>query len=66
MVILKGLPAMFWDMPFLIYQLLVSLCKASEDYSCCKDSLLILLEEFYNKGTLFLSCKTFSVGIIIF
>ena len=66
LVILTGLIAMFWDMPYLTNQLLLPLCKASGDFSCCKDSSLIMLEEFYNKGTLFLSCKTFSVDIIIF
>ena len=65
MVILRRPSAMFLCKASLTYQLLVSVSEASAD-TCCKDSSLIFSEEFYIKGTLFLSRENFSVVIIIF
>ena len=65
MVILRRLSAMFlWKARF-IYQLLISVSEASAA-ACCRDSSLIFPEEFFIKGTHFLSPKTFSVVVIIF
>ena len=57
---------MFWEKTHFIDQSVVPLCQAYTDYTCCKGSSLIVPQEFYIKGTLFLSHKTFSVVIIIF
>ena len=57
---------MFWDMARFINQSLVSLFLENADYTCKKDFSLKFSKDFYIKGTLFLSSKTFSLVIIIF
>ena len=66
LVILWGLSATFWDMASLINQSLVSLFQTQADYTCWKESSFKFWYEFYIKGTLFLSSKTFSVVIMMF
>ena len=56
---------MFSDEARFIDQILASLCQAQTDYTCCKDSSIVFSKEFYIKGTLFLSRKTFYLRIII-
>ena len=57
---------MFWAMAGFINQSLVSLFLENADYTFGKDFSLKFFQDFYIKGTLFLSSKTFSVVIIIF
>ena len=57
---------MFWAMPGFINQSLVSLFLENADYTFGKHFSLKFFSDFYIKGTLFLSSKTFSVVIIIF
>ena len=61
-----GLCAMCSNNARFINQTLVSLCQAKANYTCWKDSSFIFSQEFYIKATLFLSFKTFSVGITMF
>ena len=49
-----------------INQSLVFLFQAQADYTCWKDSSLKFWKEFYIKGTLFPSSKTFSVAVNMF
>ena len=57
---------MFWNIARFINQSTVCLFQAPADYTYFKDSPPKILSEFYIKGTLSLSHRTFSVGIIIF
>ena len=57
---------MFWNIARFINQSLVCLFQAQADYTCSKDSLPKMLQEFYIKSTLFLSSKFFSVLVVIF
>ena len=57
---------MFWGMAGFINQLLGFSLPGIISYTCWKDPSLKFSQEFYIKGTLFLSSKTFSVIIIIF
>ena len=50
----------------LFYKSLISLFEAQVGYTCWKDSSLKFWSEFYIKGTLFLSSKTFSIVSMMF
>ena len=63
---LWGLSATFWDMTRFVNQSLLSLFQAPSGYTCWKHYSLKFWSEFYIKGTLFLSSKTFCIVNMIF